>query len=175
MLPEVRMARVLDAIASHRAGRLTCVEAGELLGFRSRHIRRLRDAFEERGENGLIDRRRGRVSARAADEADAAWVADMFRPRYVDFRIKLLHEQIMGTPLASGNAQSIQWGLRSRSRAASGWDHAHAKLEVSGPDGGAVQLQTEVTVIDARLLTPDQRHAFKQALLEAKQQDATAA
>ena len=34
MLPEVRMALVLDAISSHRAGRLICVEAGELLGFR---------------------------------------------------------------------------------------------------------------------------------------------
>ena len=70
----------------------------------------------------------------------------------------------------AGNAQAIQWALRNRSRAASGWDHAHAKLEVSGPDGGAVQLQTEVTVIDARLLTPDQRNAFKQALLAAQAQ-----
>ena len=61
MLPEVRMARVLDAIASHRAGRLSCVEAGELLGFSERHFRRLCDAFEERGEDGLIDRRCGRV------------------------------------------------------------------------------------------------------------------
>ena len=68
----------------------------------------------------------------------------------------------------SGNAQAIQWALRNRSRAASGWDHAHAKLEVSGPDGGAVQVQTEVTVIDSRLLTPDQREAFKQALLAAR-------
>ena len=76
---------------------------------------------------------------------------------------------------APGNAQAIQWALRNRSRAASGWDHAHAKVEVSGANGGAVQVQTEVTVIDARLLTPDQRHAFKQALLEAKEQGATAA
>ena len=44
MLPEVRMARVLDAISSHRAGRLSCVEAGELLGFSERHFRRLRAA-----------------------------------------------------------------------------------------------------------------------------------
>ena len=87
ILPEVRMARVLGSISLHRAGRFSCFEAGELLGFRCRRFRRLRDAFEERGENGLIDRRRGRVSARAADEADAAWVADMFRPRYADFRI----------------------------------------------------------------------------------------
>ena len=70
----------------------------------------------------------------------------------------------------SGNAQAIQWALRNRSRAASGWDHAHAKLEVSGPDGGAFQVQTEATVIDARLLTSDQREAFKQALLAARAQ-----
>ena len=70
----------------------------------------------------------------------------------------------------SGNAQAIQWALRNRSRAASGWDHAHAKLEVSGPDGGAVQVQSEVTVIDARLLTQEQRNAFKQALLAAQAQ-----
>ena len=68
----------------------------------------------------------------------------------------------------AGNAQAIQWALRNRSRAASGWDHAHAKLEVSGPDGGAVQVQTDV--IDARLLTPEQRNAFKQALLAARAQ-----
>ena len=71
---------------------------------------------------------------------------------------------------ASGNAQAIQWALRNRSRAASGWDHAHAKIEVSGPDGGAVQVQNEVTVIDARLLTPEQRNAFKKALLAAQAQ-----
>ena len=71
----------------------------------------------------------------------------------------------------AGNAQAIQWALRNRSRAASGWDHAHAKLEVSGPDGGALQLQAEVTVIDAKLLTPDQRNSFKEALLAAREHE----
>ena len=47
------MARVLDAIASHRGGRLSCVEAGELLGLSERHFRRLRDAYEDRSEVGL--------------------------------------------------------------------------------------------------------------------------
>ena len=46
MLPEVRVARVLDAISSHRAGRLSCVEAGELLGFSECHTRRFRDTSE---------------------------------------------------------------------------------------------------------------------------------
>ena len=62
MLREVRMARVLDAIVSHSAGRLSCVEAGELLGLSERYFSRLRDAYADRGEEGLLDRRRGRVS-----------------------------------------------------------------------------------------------------------------
>ena len=67
-----------------------------------------------------------------------------------------------------GNAQAIQWALRNRSRAASGWDHAHSKVEVSGPNGGAVQVQADLAVIDARMLTPEQRHVLKQTLLAAK-------
>ena len=102
MLPEVRMARVLDAIASHRAGRLSCVEAGELLGLSERHFRRLRDAYDDRGEEGLVDRRRGRVSARRAGEDEAAWMAQMFGTRYFDFRIKHFHEQIVGRAMTNG-------------------------------------------------------------------------
>ena len=75
----------------------------------------------------------------------------------------------------SGNAQAVQWALRNRSRAASGWDHAHAKVEVSGPNGGAVQVQADLTVIDARLLTREQRAVLKQALIEVREQNATAA
>ena len=74
----------------------------------------------------------------------------------------------------SGNAQAVQWALRNRSRAASGWDHAHAKVELSGPNGGAVQVQTDLAVIDARLLTPEQRAVLKQALLDVKDQAETA-
>jgi transposase InsO family protein len=111
MLPEVRMARVLDAIASHRAGRLSCVEAGELLGLSERHFRRLRDAYEDRGEEGLLDRRRGRVSPRRVLDEEATWMAEMFKTRYFDFRIKHFHEQIVGRPMANGKPfrRSYSW------------------------------------------------------------------
>ncbi len=51
----------------------------------------------------MIDRRRERLSARAADDAEAAWVAEMFRTRYFDIRTKCFHEQIVGMPMAIGN------------------------------------------------------------------------
>ena len=64
MLPEVRMARIIDAIGLHQAKKLSCVEAAELLGISERHFRRLRDAYEAHGAEGIVDRRRGRMSGR---------------------------------------------------------------------------------------------------------------
>jgi hypothetical protein len=111
MLPEVRMARVLDAIRSHHAKRLSCVEAGELLGLSERHFRRLRDAYEERGEEGLVDHRRGRVSGRGALEEEIAWTADTFRSRYFDFTVKHFHEQALGQTMSDGKPfkRSYSW------------------------------------------------------------------
>ena len=89
--------------------------AGELLRFGERYFPSfLRVAFEERGEDGLIDRRRGRVSARAADEAEAAWVAEMFRTRYFDVRIKHFHELIVGLPMGSVKPRWLHQGRRQR-------------------------------------------------------------
>ena len=111
MLPEVRMARVLDAIRSHRLKRLSCVEAGELLGLSERHFRRLRDAYEERGEDGLVDRRRGRRSGRGVLEDEIAWTVDTFRTRYFDFTIKHFHEQAWGQTMGDGQPfmRSYSW------------------------------------------------------------------
>src|SRR6516162_1595877 len=66
MRPEVRMARYIEGLERYRAGRLSCEEAAELLGVSERHFRRLRDRYEADGAEGLIDRRRGRVSGRRA-------------------------------------------------------------------------------------------------------------
>ena len=48
---------------------------------------------------------------------------------------QLLHVATGG----SGNAQAIQWALRNRSRAASGWHHDAQRLEHTGPDGGPIK------------------------------------
>src|SRR3954453_9061746 len=66
MLAEVRMTRVIDAIGLHRKKKLSCEEAGALLGMSERHFRRLRDAYEADGPEGITDRRRGRASGRRA-------------------------------------------------------------------------------------------------------------
>ena len=102
MLAEVRMTRVIDAIGLHRQGKLSCEEAGALLGMSERHFRRLRDAYEADGEEGIIDRRRGRASGRRAGVDEIAWVIEEFRTRYFDFTARHFHEAIHGRAMANG-------------------------------------------------------------------------
>jgi hypothetical protein len=111
MLPEVRMARIIDAIGLHQAKKLSCVEAAELLGMSERHFRRLRDAYEERGAEGIIDRRRGRASGRRAGVDEIAWVIEAFRTRYFDFTAKHFHEAVHRRPMADGKlfVRSYTW------------------------------------------------------------------
>lgn len=65
---------------------------------------------------------------------------------------------------APGSSQIISLGLRNRSRAASGWVDT-VKQEVSGADGGPVQVTTSV---DVEGLSPEQRDALRALLVAAK-------
>jgi transposase len=94
MRPEVRMSRYLDGICRYEQGRLSCVEAAELLGISERHFRRLRDRYEAEGAEGLIDRRRGRLSGRRAAVDRIEFVVEQYRTRYFDFTVKHFHEAL---------------------------------------------------------------------------------
>ena len=105
------MARVVDAIVSHRLKRLSCVAAAEALGMSERHFRRLRDVYEEEGADGLIDARRGRANGRRAPVDEIEWVLDAFATRYFDFRTKHFHECVLGAPMRDGTPfqRSYSW------------------------------------------------------------------
>src|SRR5437762_5927211 len=94
MRPEVRMSRYLDGIHGYRRGSLNCMEAAELLGISERHFRRLRDLYEAEGAEGLIDRRRGRVSGRRIAVDRIEFVVEQYRTRYFDFTVKHFHEAL---------------------------------------------------------------------------------
>jgi transposase len=95
MLLEVRMARIVDAIGGWHRGELSCQDAAELLGFSERHFRRLRDRYEAEGAEGIIDRRRGRASARRAPVDRIEWVVEQYRTHYFDFTVKHFHEELV--------------------------------------------------------------------------------
>jgi transposase len=95
VLPEVRVARIVEAIGRCRGGALSCMDAAEALGMSERHFRRLRDRYEADGAEGLIDRRRGRASARRAPVDRIEWVVEQYRTRYFDFTAKHFHERLV--------------------------------------------------------------------------------
>ncbi len=88
------MARIVGAIGRYRTGELSCLGAAEILGMSERHFRRLRDRYEEEGAEGIVDRRRGRVSHRRVAVDRIEWVVDEYRTRYFDFTVKHFHEEL---------------------------------------------------------------------------------
>lgn len=88
------MARIVEAIGRWRSGALSCMEAAEVLGMSERHFRRLRDRYEAEGAEGLIDRRRGRVSGRRVPVDRIEWLLTESRTRYFDFTVKHFHERL---------------------------------------------------------------------------------
>ena len=61
------------------SGEITWIQAAEILGFRTRTIRRWRARFEHRGYDGLLDRRRGRPSPRRADFTEVKRLLHLYR------------------------------------------------------------------------------------------------
>lgn len=79
------------------SGEITWIQAAEILGFRTRTIRRWRARFEHRGYDGLLDRRRGRPSPRRADFTEVQRVLHLYRERYTGFNgrhfYRIAHQQ----------------------------------------------------------------------------------
>src|SRR3954451_13916726 len=179
MLLEVRMARIIDAIGLHQARKLSCVEAGALLGMSERHFRRLRDAYEERGAEGIVDRRRGRASGRRAGVDEIAWVIEVFRTRYFDFTAKHFHEAVHGRPMVDGKlfVRSYTWtkselqqrGLITRAPKRSAHRKKRARRPLPGmlvfQDGSNHAWLTHVPPLDLIVTMDDATSAILSAVL----------
>ena len=111
MLPEIRMARLVDALCRHRAKQLSCVDAAEELGMSERHFRRLRDAYAEKGAEGVVDRRRGRAPGNRSSGDEIAFVTGEFRSRYFDFTASHFHEALRDRKMPDGKpfTRSYTW------------------------------------------------------------------
>lgn len=95
MLPEIRMARIVETIGRYWTGELSCLEAAEILGMSERHFRRLRDRYEADGAEGIVDRRLGKASARRVPVDRIEWVIETYRTHYADFTVKHYHEHLV--------------------------------------------------------------------------------
>ena len=92
-LHEVRRMRFEDVYGRFTRGRLSAMDAADLLGCSERTFRRLRGRYEAEGASGLLDRRLGKVSAHriAADEVER--IVALYRDRYAGWTVKHFHER----------------------------------------------------------------------------------
>src|SRR6266702_4049698 len=75
-----------------RSGKLTLLQAEEILGWRPRTLRRWRLRYQRQGYDGLWDRRRQQPSPRRAPVAEVARIVRLYRERYAGFNATHFHE-----------------------------------------------------------------------------------
>jgi transposase len=102
-LQDRRMKKFRDVLSRWERRELSALEAGELLGMSERQFRRYRDRYEEEGENGLRDKRLGRVSERRVPAAEVAFLVKEYRTKYLGWNAKHFHEHLVGR-------HSFGWG-----------------------------------------------------------------
>jgi transposase len=94
-LQGLRMLKLRDVLSRWEAGRLSQLEAAEILGISERSFRRWSRRYEDDGEEGLRDRRLGRASGRAVSAPERARVEGLYRERYQGFTAKHFHEALV--------------------------------------------------------------------------------
>jgi transposase len=89
-----RMMKLQDVILKAMAKKLTWMEAAEIAGMSVRNMQRKRQAYIERGYDGLFDQRRGKRSIHRVAMATAERVLALYRDEYADFNVRHFHEKL---------------------------------------------------------------------------------
>jgi transposase len=94
-LQGVRLMKFRDVFGRCERHELSKLEAAELLGVSERTFRRWCQRFEAEGEEGLLDRRLGKASAKRVPADAAVAVERLYRERYQGFTVKHFHEHLV--------------------------------------------------------------------------------
>jgi transposase len=91
---EVIAMRFWEVTSRFQQGTLSCEQAAELMGISVSTFLRKRRRFAEDGEQGLVDRRIGKMSARRVPVDEAMRIITLFETRYFDFTVNHFHEKL---------------------------------------------------------------------------------
>jgi len=110
-----REQRRLQTLNGVESGRLTAVEAAEMMGLSLRQTRRLLAAYRQEGAAGLAHGNRGRVSPKRLPEVVSAQIVELARTEYVDY-----NDQHFCEELASRYGMTVSRSTVRRLRRAAG-------------------------------------------------------
>ncbi len=109
LLQEIRKMRFEEAYEGWNAGRLTQVEAAQLLGFCERSFRRYVLRYEAGGLEGLLDRRLEQASNRRAPVDEVMALTERYRSRHSGWNVKHFHSWYQ----REGGTRSYTWVKKS--------------------------------------------------------------
>jgi transposase len=89
-----RAMKVQEVILRAMAKKITWWQAAEIIGLSDRQMRRWRERYEQRGYDGLVDRRRGRPSQKRVPMEQAEQVLGLYREKYFDLNVRHFHEKL---------------------------------------------------------------------------------
>ena len=89
-----RTMKIQEVLLRAMARKITWFQAAEILGFTDRHLRRIRERYQEFGYDGLFDRRRGQPSPKRVPLATVEMVLGLYRDKYFDLNVRHFHEKL---------------------------------------------------------------------------------
>lgn len=89
-----RAMKIREVIARAMSGKITWMEAAEIIGISERGMRRWRKRLEIDGYEGLLDRRTRRPSAKRIEMAAVERVLKLYREKYFDLNVKHFVEKL---------------------------------------------------------------------------------
>jgi hypothetical protein len=93
-----RAMKVQEVMLRAWARKITWWQAAEIVGISDRHMRRIRERYEEFGYDGWFDRRRGRPSPKRVPVATVEKVLGLYREQYFDLNVRHFHEKLRAPP-----------------------------------------------------------------------------
>jgi hypothetical protein len=89
-----RAMKIQEVILRAMAKKITWWQAAEILGFSDRHLRRIRERYEQFGYESFFDRRRNQPSPKRVPFAQVEKVLALYREQYFDLNIRHFHEKL---------------------------------------------------------------------------------
>ena len=89
-----RAMKIQEVLLRAMARKITWFQAAEILGLSDRHLRRIRERYEEFGYDGLFDHRWGRPSPKRVPLAIVEKVLGLYREKYFDLNVQHFHEKL---------------------------------------------------------------------------------
>src|SRR6201984_2858752 len=86
--------KIQEVILRAMAKKITWWQAAEILGFSDRHVRRIRERYQEFGYESMFDKRRGQPSPKRVPMATVEKVLALYRDKYFDLNVRHFHEKL---------------------------------------------------------------------------------